>query len=73
MKKKFKLNEIDCANCARKLEEAVGQIEGVTGAKVNFMMQKLTFEADDEKAEAVEKAVLETCRRMEPDMKVTAI
>ena len=45
MKKKYKLNEIDCANCAMKLEEAVKAVDGVTSAKVNYMMQKLTFEA----------------------------
>ena len=44
MKKKYKLNEIDCANCAMKLEEAVKAVDGVTSAKVNYMMQKLTFE-----------------------------
>ena len=73
MKKKFKLNEIDCANCALKLEEAVKAVEGVTSAKVNYMMQKLTFEAEEEKIEEVEKAVLAVCRKMEPDMEVTAI
>ena len=73
MKKKYKLNEIDCANCALKLENAVKAVEGVTSAKVNYMMQKLTFEAEEEKIEEIEKAVLAVCRKMEPDMEVTAI
>ena len=73
MKKKYKLNEIDCANCALKLENAVKAVEGVTSAKVNYMMQKLTFEAEEGKIEEIEKAVLAVCRKMEPDMEVTAI
>lgn len=71
MKKKYKLNEIDCANCAMKLEEAVKAVDGVTSAKVNYMMQKLTFEAEERQIEQVEKAVLAVCRKLEPDMEVT--
>ena len=73
MKKKFRLNEIDCANCAMKLEEAVKAVDGVTSAKVNYMMQKLTFEAADDAIAEVEKAVLSVCSKMEPDMEVTAL
>lgn len=73
MKKKYKLNEIDCANCAMKLEEAVKAVEGVTSAKVNYMMQKLTFEAEEGGIAEVEKAVLGVCRKMEPDMEVTPL
>ncbi|HCG59842.1 MAG TPA: heavy metal transporter [Lachnospiraceae bacterium] len=73
MKKKYKLNEIDCANCAMKLEEAVKAVEGVTSAKVNYMMQKLTFEAEEGSIAEVEKAVLGVCRKMEPDMEVTPL
>ena len=73
MKKKYKLNEIDCANCAMKLEEAVSAVDGVTSAKVNYMMQKLTFEAEEDGIGEIEKAVLAICRKMEPDMEVTAL
>ena len=73
MKKKYKLDEIDCANCALKLEEAVKEVEGVSSVKVNYMMQKMTVEADEEKMEAVEKAVLAVCKKLEPDMEVTAL
>ena len=73
MKKKYKLNEIDCANCAMKLEEAVKAVEGVTSAKVNYMMQKLTFEAEEGGIAEVEKVVLGVCRKMEPDMEVTPL
>ncbi len=73
MKKKYKLDEIDCANCALKLENAVKEVNGVTDAKVNYMMQKLTFEADDAAIDQVEQDVLAVCKRMEPDMSVTAM
>ncbi len=72
MKKKYKLDEIDCANCARKLEDAVKAVDGVTNAKVNYMMQTMTIEADEAAFDGVEKSVLAVCSRMEPDMDVTA-
>ena len=46
MKKRYKF-EIDCANCAAKVEEAIKKIDGVHGASVSFMTQKLTLDADD--------------------------
>ena len=47
MKKQFKLDEIDCANCARELQDELAKLEGVKSVSVNFMTQKLTLEADD--------------------------
>ena len=44
MKKQFKLDEIDCANCARKLQDELAKLEGVKSVSVNFMTQKLTLE-----------------------------
>ena len=46
MKKRYKF-EVDCANCAAKVEEAVKKIDGVNDATVNFMAQKLVLDADD--------------------------
>ena len=45
MKKVYKLQDLDCANCAAKMEKAISQIPGVEKASINFMMQKLTLEA----------------------------
>lgn len=73
MKKKYKLDEIDCANCALKLEDAVRGIHGVTNVKVNYMMQKLTLEADDSQFHKVEKEMYAVCKRMEPDMDVMEV
>ena len=47
MKKKFKLTNLDCANCAAKMENAIKKIDGVRDANVSFMTQKMTIEADD--------------------------
>lgn len=66
MKKKFKC-EVDCANCAQKLEDAIKKIEGVTDAKVNFMMQKLTLEAPDDRFEEIFAEVIRTAKIIEPD------
>jgi copper chaperone CopZ len=69
MKKKFKC-EIDCANCAAKVEDAIKKIDGVTDAKVNFMMQKLTLEADDARFDEILKEAIATGRKIEPDFEV---
>ncbi|MBO6309671.1 MULTISPECIES: cation transporter [unclassified Oribacterium] len=69
MKKKFKC-EIDCANCAAKVEEAVKKLEGVNDAKVNFVMQKFTLDADDEKFDDILKLAIETGKKIEPDFSV---
>ena len=47
MKKSFKLDEIDCANCARELQDELAKLDGVQSVSVNFMTQKLTLEAAD--------------------------
>ena len=47
MKKTFKLIDLDCANCAAKMEDAIKKLPGVTGATVSFLTQKMTIEADD--------------------------
>ena len=58
MKKKFKLQDLDCANCAAKMEEAIKKIDGVNDASVNFMMQKMTIDADDSKFDDIMKEVV---------------
>ncbi len=47
MKKVFKMQDLDCANCAAKMEAAISKIPGVQKASMNFMTQKLTLEADE--------------------------
>ncbi len=71
MKKKFKC-EIDCANCAAKVEEAIKKIDGVNDAKVNFMMQKFTLDADDARFDEILKEAVATGKKIEPDFSVEA-
>ena len=67
MKKTFKLDELGCANCGAKMEDAIKKIEGVTSAKVNFMAQKLTIEASDERFNAIVDEAQRICHKIEPD------
>ena len=69
MKKKFKI-EVDCANCAAKMEEAVKKVEGVTDATVSFMTQKLAIEADDDRFDAIMDEVVKACKKVEPDCEI---
>ena len=57
MKKKFKLQDLDCANCAAKMEEAIKKLDGVNDASVNFMMQKMTIDAEDSRFDEIMKEV----------------
>lgn len=70
MKKIFKLEDLDCANCAAKMERAIAKIDGVDLATVNFMSQKLTIEADDKKFDDIMKEVIKTGKKVEPDCKI---
>lgn len=67
MKKTFKLQDLDCANCAAKMETAISKIEGVKSASISFMAQKLTIEAEDARFEAVMQEACKACKKVEPD------
>ena len=69
MKKKFKC-EMDCANCAAKVEEAAKKIDGVKSVSINFMTQKMTLEADDDRFDEILEEVVRTGRKVEPDFSV---
>lgn len=69
MKKKFKC-EIDCAACAQNVEDAVKKIDGVNDARVNFMMQKFTLDADDARYDEILQECITTGKKIEPDFKV---
>ena len=67
MKKKFKLTDLDCANCAAKMEDAIKKLDGVNDASVSFMMQKMTIDADDARFDEIMKEVAAVCKKVEPD------
>lgn len=66
MKKRYKF-EVDCANCAAKVEEAVKKIDGVNDATVNFMAQKLVLDADDARFDEILQEVIAVAKKVEPD------
>ena len=70
MRKVFKLDEIDCANCAQKLEDAIKKVDGVEGASVNFLTQKLTLTAADERFDEVFDRVVKLAAKIEPDCEI---
>ena len=71
MKKTFELEDLDCANCAMKMQEAIEKIPGVISCSVNFMTQKMTVEfAEGAEPQAVMKNVLKACRKAEPDCEI---
>ncbi|MBO5209944.1 MAG: cation transporter [Lachnospiraceae bacterium] len=70
MNKTYKI-EVDCANCAAKMEEAAKNTEGVANATVSFMTQKMKVEfAEGADEKAVMKSVLKACKKVEPDCEI---
>lgn len=70
MKKTYKLIDLDCANCAAKMENAIKKIDGVTDATVSFMSQKMTIEADDARFDDIVKQAVKVCKKVEPDCEI---
>ena len=70
MKKTYKI-DVDCANCANKMEEAAKNTAGVKDATVNFMMLKMIVEFEDgQDPKAVMKVVLKNCKKVEDDCEI---
>ena len=67
MKKTYRLKDLDCANCAAKMEAAIKKIPGVQDASISFMAQRLTLEAGEEDFTSVLEQAQAACKRIEPD------
>lgn len=67
MKKNYILEDLDCANCAAKIEEGVQNIEGVTACSVSFVTEKMIVEIEDGKEKEVEKEIKKVVKKIEPD------
>lgn len=67
MKKRFKLEELCCANCAAKMEVGIKKIDGVNDATVNFLAQKLSVDADEARFDEIMQEVVSLCKKIEPD------
>lgn len=70
MKKKFAC-EVDCAACAAKLEDAIKKVDGVEDCTINFLTQKMTLTAPDDRFDEVLEAVLKKAKKVEPDTVIT--
>ena len=70
MKKVFRLEDLDCANCAAKMQDAIAKIDGVNSVSVNFMAQKLTLDADDDRFEEILEKAVKTMAKVEPDCRL---
>ena len=70
MKKRLSFTNLDCANCAAKMERAIQAIDGVASASVSFMIQKLTLEAEDARFDEIVKQAVKACKKVEPDCEI---
>ncbi len=68
MKKSYRIENIDCANCAEKLQNSLKKIEGVIELKINFLMQKLVLEADSENFSTVLENIKVQAKKIEPQV-----
>ena len=70
MKKVFKMQDLECANCAAKMQDAIGKIDGVEAVSVNFLTQRLTLEAPEERMEEILQKADKAIRKFEPDCRI---
>ena len=69
-KKRYTIENLDCANCAAKMEKAISKIDGVKHVTVSFFAQKLVLEAEDEKWDDVVRAMCRAVSDVDPDCTV---
>ena len=69
MKKKFKI-EVDCANCAAKMEAAAQKVPGVKSASVSFMTQKLAVDIEDDRFDDAMQEIVKACKRVDSDFEI---
>ena len=70
MTKVFRLKDLDCANCAAKMEHCLNKIDAINHVSVNFLTQKMVIDVDENEFENVMKEVVKVCRKIEPDCKI---
>ena len=70
MKKTFMLEDLDCAHCAAKMEDAINKLEGVNKATVNFLAQKMTVDAVDDRFDEIKQEIVKVCKKEEPDCEI---
>lgn len=70
MKKIYKLEDLDCANCAAKMERAIAKLDGVDSVNISFMTQRLTIDANESRFEEIMDSVEKVCKKVEPDCRI---
>ncbi|MCH5164836.1 MAG: cation transporter [Clostridiales bacterium] len=68
MTKTYRVSNLDCANCAAKLEKALNKIDGVNSASVSFFAQKITLDMDDANFDSIIENVRKVCKKTTPEM-----
>lgn len=70
MKKVFRLENLDCANCAAKMQNAIEKLDGVKSVSISFLMQRMTLEADDARFDDILSKAAKQIKKIEPDCKI---
>ena len=70
MKKVFRMYDLDCANCAAKMENEIRKIDGVISINISFLSQKLTLEADDARFDEIAKLAAKACKKVDDECEV---
>ena len=70
MKKTYKMRDLDCANCAAKMEDAIRKLDGVQDVSISFMTQKLTIQAEEDRLEEIMRQAVKACKKVEPDCEI---
>ena len=70
MKKVFRLEDLDCANCAAKMERNVAKLDGVNSVNVSFMTQRMSIDADESRFDEIMDEGVRVCRKVEPDCRI---
>lgn len=70
MKKTFRMEDLECANCAAKMEKQIAKLPGVNSVSISFMTQKMILDADDARFQDILKEAAVICRKVEPDCRI---
>ena len=70
---KFKIKNLDCANCANELERVLQKVDNIENVSISFMTQKLTFECTEENKEQALEKIKKVIKKEEPDVKLEEV
>ena len=70
MKQTFKMENLDCANCAAKMEAAIAKIDGVEDVSISFLLEKMTLEADESRMDEILKKAQKVCKKVDADCRI---